>query len=78
MKFHSEKLDDTLCLCIFRVNKIMKHMKTKIFLSIASFFACGQCIRPMFYDEPNYQLWWLAAVFFFIGFGFWVNRKTVL
>lgn len=53
-------------------------MKTKIFLSIASFFACGQCIRPMFYDEPNYQLWWLAAVFFFIGFGFWVNRKTAL
>lgn len=53
-------------------------MKTKIFMAIASFFTSAQCVRPMFYEEPNYDMWWLAAVFFLLGVGLWVNRKTKL
>lgn len=45
-------------------------MKTKIFLSLASFYACFQCVRPMFYEEPRYEFWWLALTFFFLGVGF--------
>lgn len=59
-------------------NKELKIMKTKIFLSLASFYACFQCVRPMFYEEPRYEFWWLALTFFFLGVGFFVNRKTSL
>lgn len=53
-------------------------MKTKIFMAFASFFTSFQCARPMFYEEPNYDLWWMALVFFLLGLGLWVNRKTKL
>lgn len=53
-------------------------MKTKIFMAIASFFTSAQCVRPMFYEEPNYDMWWMAIVFFLLGVGLWVNRKTKL
>lgn len=53
-------------------------MKTKTLMSIASFFASFQCVRPMFYEEPRYDLWWLAVTFFLLGLGLWVNRKTKL
>ena len=53
-------------------------MKTKIFLSLASFYACFQCVRPMFYEEPRYEFWWLVLTFFFLGVGLFVNRKTSL
>lgn len=53
-------------------------MKTKIFMAFASFFTSFQCARLMFYEEPNYDLWWMAIVFFLLGLGLWVNRKTKL
>lgn len=53
-------------------------MKIKVFLSLASLYASIQCVRPMFYEEPSYDLWWLALVFLSASIGFWVNRKTAL
>lgn len=53
-------------------------MKTKVFLSLASLYASIQCVRPMFYEEPSYDLWWLALVFLSASIGLWVNRKTAL
>ena len=53
-------------------------MKTKVFLAIASWFGAFQCIRPMFYEEADYSLWWLALTLIVLGFGFFVNRNIDL
>lgn len=50
-------------------------MKTKIFLSIASFYGVFQCVRPCFYEKPNYDLIWLAIVLAMCGVAFFMNRK---
>ena len=53
-------------------------MKTKIFLSLASFYACFQCVRPMFYEEPRYEFWWLALTFFFLGVGSFREPENIV
>lgn len=53
-------------------------MKTKIFLSLASFYACFQCVRPMFYEEPRYEFWWLALTFFFLGVGVFREPENIV